>query len=615
MDPLRFTPPFAVIRRDGADEVELLTGTPVTADRLRDLPLPDGGTGPLSLALVPYRQIAERGFAHVDDGLPLWCLRVARSRRLPLAELLAALPDGAAVRPDGGFDVPDGEYAETVGAVLRDEIGRGEGSNFVIHRVYRTRVDGDPLAAALGVLRRLLRDERRAYWTFLVHTGDRVLVGATPERHVSVDGGVAVMNPISGTFRDPADRAGLLRFLADPKEINELFMVVDEELKLMARVTGSGARVAGPYLKEMSRLAHTEYLLAGRTELDVRDVLRETMFAPTVVGSPLENACRVVARHERRGRGWYGGVLALLGRDRAGRPTLDAPILIRTAEFGLDGELRIPVGATLVRDSTPAGEVAETYAKAAGLLSACGLLPDAGPAPAPARLAADPEVRATLERRNTTLARFWLDAPAVAGPAGLAGRRVLVADAEDMFTGMFTHLLRSLGMTVDVHPATDLPPLDGYDLVVAGPGPGDPRDEADPRIAALRRLVLDRLASGEPLLAVCLGHQLLAAALGLPLHRRSVPHQGIQRTVDVFGRTERVAFYSTYTARCPTPTLPTPYGTADLSTDPGTGDVTALRGPGFAGIQFHAESVLTERGPALLHHLIEGLLLGATRPS
>jgi 2-amino-4-deoxychorismate synthase len=184
-----------------------------------------------------------------------------------------------------------------------------------------------------------------------------------------------------------------------------------------------------------------------------------------------------------------------------------------------------------------------------------------------------------------------------------------VADAEDMFTGMFTHLLRSLGMAVDVHPATDLPPLDGYDLVVAGPGPGDPRDEADPRIAALRRLVLDRLASGAPLLAVCLGHQLLAAALGLPLHRRSVPHQGIQRTVDFFGRPERVAFYSTYAARCATPTLPTPYGTAEACTDPGTGDVTALRGPGFAGIQFHAESVLTEHGPALIRQLVDGLLV------
>src|SRR5207244_12755808 len=94
-----------------------------------------------------------------------------------------------------------------------------------------------------------------------------------------------------------------------------------------------GGQVVGPYLKEMSHLTHTEYLLAGRGSRDVRDVLRETMFAPTVVGSPIENACRVVARHEARGRGYYGGVLALLGHDEAGRQTLGAPLLIRTAEF------------------------------------------------------------------------------------------------------------------------------------------------------------------------------------------------------------------------------------------------------------------------------------------
>jgi phenazine biosynthesis protein phzE len=143
-------------------------------------------------------------------------------------------------------------------------------------------------------------------------------------------------------------------------------MVLDEELKMMATVAEHGGQVVGPYLKEMAHLAHTEYLLAGRGSRDVRDVLRETMFAPTVTGSPMENACRVIARHEGRGRRYYAGVLALLGRDAADRQTLDAPILIRTAEISPAGELRVPVGATLVRHSTAEGEVAETHAKAAG---------------------------------------------------------------------------------------------------------------------------------------------------------------------------------------------------------------------------------------------------------
>jgi phenazine biosynthesis protein phzE len=326
--------PFAYLRRDGADHFDVLTGDIVEVATLADIPLEPGRTGPQTLALVPYRQIAERGFACVDDGAPLQCLRITSYTTRPLSEL-----DGGSLSVrDGGFDISDEEYGRTVGAVLRDEIGRGAGANFVIHRVFTATVDGDPVEAAKAAFARLIAAEQGAYWTFLVHTGDRTLVGATPERHVSVADGLTMMNPISGTFRHgPGSEQDFLAFLADEKETEELYMVLDEELKMMAAVAEHGGQVIGPYLKQMSQLTHTEYLLAGRGWMDVRDVLRETMFAPTVTGSPIENACRVIARHERRGRGYYAGVLALLGHDDEGRQTLDAPILIRTAQIDADG--------------------------------------------------------------------------------------------------------------------------------------------------------------------------------------------------------------------------------------------------------------------------------------
>ena len=193
------------------------------------------------------------------------------------------------------------------------------------------------------------------------------------------------MNPISGTFRHPAGGATaetLTEFLESTKETEELFMVVDEELKMMSAVCSDGGRITGPHLKEMSRLTHTEYVLRGRSRLDPRDILRETMFAPTVTGSPMQNACTVITRHERTPRGYYSGVAALFTprlagrRSRAGEPThdLDAPILIRTA-YLVDGRLRVPVGATLVRHSDPYGEVSETHGKAAGVLGAIGAVP------------------------------------------------------------------------------------------------------------------------------------------------------------------------------------------------------------------------------------------------
>ncbi|UAB98572.1 chorismate-binding protein [Dactylosporangium vinaceum] len=536
--------PFALLRREGRDFVEVLTGPVSTVDTLAQIP-------DECLALVPFRQVRERAFDCIDDGAPLSVLHIAERREVSVADMLAQLPDTAIALEDTHFDISDDEYASIVDTVLREEIGRGEGSNFVIHRVFEASLQGDAMTAALTVFRRLLTRERGAYWTFVVHTGERTLVGATPERHVSVDDGLVMMNPISGTLRGAPSKPAVLEFLADRKEIDELSMVLDEELKMMATVADLGGQVIGPYLKEMTHLVHTEYLLAGRGSRDVRDVLRETMFAPTVVGSPLENACRVIARHEHRGRGYYGAVLALLGRDTEGRPTLDAPILIRTAEIDTAGHIRVPVGATLVRHSTPEGEVRETHTKAAAVLRALGLgtTPSPVDTPAAATLVSDPEVQAALVARNVSLAPFWLQPrDGMAADPALTGRHALIIDAEDTFTGMLVHQLRVLGLsTTLVRHDSEIPDQE-FDLVIPGPGPGDPRQLDDPKIARMRHIVSGLLESGRPMLAICLSHQLTAGLLGLPLRRKAEPYQGMQREIDLFGTRTQVGFYSTFTA-------------------------------------------------------------------
>ena len=95
----------------------------------------------------------------------------------------------------------DDDYAVIVERIINDEIGQGEGANLVIGRHYRAVVADWDVERALTVFRRLLVRERGAYWTFIFFTGDRFLIGASPERHVSVMGGDVRMNPISGTFR------------------------------------------------------------------------------------------------------------------------------------------------------------------------------------------------------------------------------------------------------------------------------------------------------------------------------------------------------------------------------------------------------------------------------
>ncbi|MFG2608274.1 anthranilate synthase family protein [Streptomyces sp. NPDC048514] len=607
--------PFALLRRrtPGRAEqpVEVLIG-PVTAhDRLADLP----GEG---LALIPFRQIRERGFDVRDDGTPLLALTPEESHEVPLAEALRALPEHEVRVEGGGFDVGDEEYGEIVGRVLAEEIGRGEGANFVIRRTYEGEIPGFGRADALALFRRLLTGERGAYWTFVVHTGERTLVGASPEVHVRMSGGTVVMNPISGTYRYPAGGPTperLLDFLADGKEIEELSMVVDEELKMMCTVGDRGGVVVGPRLKEMAHLAHTEYELRGKSSLDVREVLRETMFAATVTGSPVQNACRVIERHETGGRGYYAGALALLGRDGGGAQTLDSPILIRTADIDSGGRLRVPVGATLVRGSDPAGEVAETHAKAAGVLSALGVRPSRpGAERDRPRLADDPRVRAALDGRRSALAPFWLRMQEQARE--LTGH-ALVVDGEDTFTAMLAHVLRSSGLEVTVRrydePGLRRTALAHEGPVVLGPGPGDPRDRADPKMRLLRELtstVVRRHRFG--VLGVCLGHELIAAELGLDLVRKQVPCQGAQTRIDLFGRPETVGFYNSFTARCDDGTARELAAHGIEVSRAGNGEVHAVRGPGFAGVQFHPESVLTLNGAAVVRELIGGLRAAST---
>ncbi len=238
---------------------------------------------------------------------------------------------------------------------------------------------------------------------------------------------------------------------------------------------------------------------------------------------------------------------------------MDAPLLLRVAYLDpADGSVRVPVGATLVRGSDPYDEVRETHAKAAGVLKAFGV--GSGPGRRGERdgddgpvWADDPEVRAALASHNERLSPAWATyhAPGELAAPELDGRSVLIIDNEDAFTSMLAVQLRSLGLAVTRLPYDDVAGIEGYDLVVLGPGPGDPRDGQDAKMRTVRAFARQLLDEQRPTLAICLGHQLLCAELGLELHRRPRPNQGVQIPVGLFGRTEALGYYNSYTVLAP----------------------------------------------------------------
>lgn len=613
--------PFALLRREGEEQIWLFQGKLRLLDTIAEIPTAPSAPKPerenfASLNFLPFATARERGFAVHDDGAKIKSLVIEQARQFPLADLKAALgATQVGLKEVGSFGESDEAYAALVRSVIAEDIGNGEGANFVIPRWYRAQIADYAPIKALAAYAHLLEQERGTYWTFAFFDGKEFLIGATPERHISLQQGIVKMNPISGTLRKAEldanrTRDQLLAFIGDAKETFELLMVVDEELKMIADFCPTGGQVIGPLLKEMAHVVHTEYLLAGPTERGVLDLLRDSMFAATVTGSPIESAFRVIKKREPGPRGYYGSVLALIGTDADNKPTLDAPILIRTAQIDAKGTIAIGAGTTIVHHSVPEDEVKETHAKAAGIMRAFGLQTAGGNRPALnlAPLIATDAVQIALAKRNKDLSRFWIDdqSEAFTLEPRLAGKTVTIVDNEDSFTHMFAHILRRLGMVAQVV-RFDRFVLDAdqADLVVIGPGPGDPSNRQDTKMAKLHAITAALLAGDRRFLSVCLGHQVLCEQLDYKVAKKQpVAFQGRQEIIDFFGRKQRVGFYNTFVGH-----YDQPRGGVSCSYDAERGDIHALRHPRFGGMQFHPESILTTNGLQLIQDEMVRLLL------
>jgi GMP synthase-like glutamine amidotransferase len=88
--------------------------------------------------------------------------------------------------------------------------------------------------------------------------------------------------------------------------------------------------------------------------------------------------------------------------------------------------------------------------------------------------------------------------------------------------GVFSEVMRERGVeqiAVELDRGEPLPDWREFDCVLAMGGPMGAGDDADhPWLAAERALVREAVEAGRPFLGVCLGVQLLAAALGAPVY-------------------------------------------------------------------------------------------------
>jgi anthranilate synthase len=469
-----------------------------------------------------------------------------------------------------------GSYARVV-EEAKERFVRGDLFEVVPSQAFRA-----PCASAAAFYQ-LLRRRNPAPYEFFFNLGEgECLVGASPEMYVRVTGDRVETCPISGTIRrgtDPLEDAENIRSLLNSaKEESELTMCTDVDRNDKSRVCVPGSvRVIGRRQIEMySRLIHTVDHIEGRLRpgLDALDAFLTHMWAVTVTGAPKTWAMQFIEDHEQAPRRWYGGAVGMIGFNGG----MNTGLTLRTAHLE-HGVATVRAGATLLFDSDPAAEEAETELKARALLETL----------------AEAAVSAAAERSP---------GPSAGRPAdGLpgAGMRVLLVDHQDSFVHTLAAYFAQQGAEVTtLRAGFPAAALDGYqpDLVVLSPGPGRPSD------FGCDALLTELDTRGLPVFGVCLGLQAMVEHAGGELALLPEPAHGKPGTVLRLSGDEdgllgglppdfvAARYHSLHAVAGQVK------GGFTVTAVTGDGAVMAIEdaAAGRWGVQFHPESILTAAG-------------------
>jgi len=238
-----------------------------------------------------------------------------------------------------------------------------------LSREWRARLDRDVDAA--DVYRRLC-EENPAPFAGSMRWGDAAIISSSPERLVRSDGSRLESRPIAGTRpRSGADGAMIAQLLENEKERAEHIMLVDLIRNDLGKV-GKYGSVAVDELMAIESYAHVHHIVSNvradaRDDATPGDVLAALFPGGTITGCPKVRSMEIIGELEGVGRGAYTGAMGYIEAGGA----MDFNILIRTMLWE-PGSVRFRAGAGIVSDSDPDFELAETRAKARGMLRALG---------------------------------------------------------------------------------------------------------------------------------------------------------------------------------------------------------------------------------------------------
>ncbi|MEQ8312567.1 MAG: anthranilate synthase component I [Gammaproteobacteria bacterium] len=490
-------------------------------------------------------------------------------------------PYAPAIHVPATCDHKPGEFAAQVNRAL-DYFRRGDLFEVVPGQCFYEPCKDSPAE----VFKRLKKSNPAPYGA-LVNLGDNeYLVAASPEMFVRVDGRTIETCPISGTIKrgeDAIDDASQIRSLLNSeKDESELSMCTDVDRNDKSRVCVPGSvEVIGRRQIEMySRLIHTVDHVKGqlKAELDALDGFLAHTWAVTVTGAPKLAAMQYIEQFEKSPRHWYGGALGHIGFDG----NLNTGLTLRTIRIK-DGIAQIRAGATLLIDSDPEAEEAETRLKASALLDAVrGVSPESGDA---AAASIDPELG--------------------------KGLRVLMVDHQDSFVHNLASYFRQFGvdlLTLRPAEASRYMREHPLDLLILSPGPGSPQQ------FHMHGTIAQAMEKNIPIFGVCLGLQGLVEYFGgdletlnYPMHGKpsQVSHQGSAMFAGIEREFTAGRYHSLVAGKVPE-CLRVTATTAD-------GQVMAIEHSSLPvrAVQFHPESIMS-LGQRAGHQLV-GNIVALTR--
>ncbi len=487
------------------------------------------------------------------------------------------IPRSGSPAPYSGTDIEPprsdhqpGEYAKNV-EKAKEKFRCGDLFEVVPGQMFFEKCRTNP-----SQISRKLKVTNPSPYSFFFNLGDNeYLVGASPEMFVRVSGRRIETCPISGTIRRGndaiEDSEQILKLLNSKKDESELTMCSDVDRNDKSRVCEPGSvRVIGRRQIEMySKLIHTVDHIEGRLreDMDAFDGFLSHAWAVTVTGAPKLWAMRHIEENEKSPRAWYGGAVGAVGFNG----DMNTGLTLRTVRIK-DGIAEVRAGATLLNDSVPEEEEAETELKASAMLAA---VRDAG---------------ASNQQ---------------SGPRGASlvgeGVQILLVDHEDSFVHTLANYFRQTGAKVTTvrSPVSD-EMFDTFkpDLVVLSPGPGSPSD------FDCRSTIAKSRSRNIPLFGVCLGMQAITEAFGGTLKQLDYPMHGKASRISIdhkdivfSGLEDQVTIGRYHSLYANSDDLPDDF-IVSASCENGVIMGIEHKNEPVAGVQFHPESIMSLGGDA-----------------